>query len=238
MNSKSFFALLIILLLFAGCNKEKYEDFTEPEPINTLYYSDSDDNGSNGNDNNEKNQNSNNEKNLLKNGGLEEWEGFWTPDMPKGWSLPSNDYVKRNYSAVYEGKCSAIMRSLEKGKTARLEQAIPVTPQQKIRIRFHYAVTQWKDKGARTFCYFRTRAAEASSISAGVLQLFYDEPTYRIIRGGGYGLTYFPHELNKWLSFDETIEVPPTATYFAFGINSYYGTTLYVDDCWIIDVTH
>ena len=38
--------------------------------------------------------------------------------------------------------------------------------------------------------------------------------------------------------FDETIEVPPSANYFAFGINSYYGTTIYVDDCWVTNVAN
>ena len=62
------------------------------------------------------------------------------------------------------------------------------------------------------------------------LKAFYDTNTYYIIRGGGYGLSYFPHELNCWQTFDETIEVPATANYFVFGINSYYGTAIYIDD--------
>ena len=177
------------------------------------------------------------EINLLENGGLEEWSSFWTPEMPKGWSLPSNNFVRQDKKIVYEGRSSAKMESEESGQTARLEQNIQVPPQGKIRIRFHYYVEKWKSKGARTYCYFRTREAEASNLSIDELKDFYDDDIYYIIRGGGYGLTYFPHDLNVWQVFDETIEVPPTATYFSFGINSYKGTTIYVDDCWVIDVT-
>ena len=158
--------------------------------------------------------------------------------MPEHWLCHNNYNVKRDYKVVYEGRYSAKMQSLEKGSTARIDQVVPVTPNRKIWIRFHYAITQWKDKGARTYCYFRTRSAESSTISAEALNYFYDTNTMRIIRGGGYGLTYFPHELNKWLTFDETIEVPPSANYFAFGINSYYGTTIYVDDCWVTNVAN
>ena len=42
--------------------------------------------------------------------------------------------------------------------------------------------------------------------------------------------------MNVWQTFDETVEVPPTAHYFVFGVNSYFGTTIYVDDCWVMDV--
>lgn len=34
--------------------------------------------------------------------------------------------------------------------------------------------------------------------------------------------------MNVWQTFDETVEVPPTAHYFVFGVNSYFGTTIYV----------
>ena len=78
------------------------------------------------------------EQNLLENGGLEEWSSLWTPEMPKGWSLPSNEYVRQNRTIVYEGNSSAKMQSQESGKTARLEQKIPLSSQDKIRIRFHY----------------------------------------------------------------------------------------------------
>ena len=49
-------------------------------------------------------------------------------------------------------------------------------------------------------------------------------------------MAYLPHKLNVWLQFDETIEVPRAAYYFEFGVNSYYGTTIYVDDCHITDI--
>lgn len=42
--------------------------------------------------------------------------------------------------------------------------------------------------------------------------------------------------MNVWQAFDETVEVPPTAHYYVFGVNSYFGTTIYVDDCWVMDV--
>ena len=129
------------------------------------------------------------------------------------------------------------MESLETGSTARVDQRVPVTPGSRIRIRFSYYVEQWKSKGARTYCYFRTRAAEASNISAEDLKDFYGQEAYYIIRGGGYGLTYLPHDLNVWQTFDETIEVPPTANYFVFGVNSYHGTIIYVDECYVIEVS-
>ena len=225
MNCKSL-PLICLLILLVGCEKQKYEDFVEPEPgpINIIPYPDEDNNIDEG-------------QNLLINGGLENWT-LSPYNMPNYWLCHNNYNVKRDYKVVCEGRYSAKMQSLEKGSTARIDQVVPVTPNRKIRIRFHYAITQWKDKGARTFCYFRTRSAESSTISAEALNYFYDTYTLRIIRGGGYGLTYFPHELNKWLTFDETIEVPPSANYFAFGINSYYGTTIYVADCWVTNVAN
>lgn len=178
-----------------------------------------------------------NEYNLLTNGDLETWVTFWTPERPKGWSLPSNEYVKRNSAVVYSGSFSAKMQSLKSGETARLEQKIEVKPGNRIRIRFHFFIEQWKAKGARTYCYFRTNAAEKYNIPTGDLKEFYGEDAYRVIRGGGYGLTYFPSNTNIWQAFDETVDVPPTATWFVFGINSYYGITIFIDDCWILDVT-
>ncbi|MBR1800278.1 MAG: hypothetical protein IJ767_02100 [Bacteroidaceae bacterium] len=177
------------------------------------------------------------EYNLLENGGLEQWQYLFTPEMPSGWYLPSNEYTKCNSRIVYEGRFSAIMKSETSGKTARLAQLIPIPNCKRIHIRFHYYVEQWKSKGARTYCYFRTEAAEKYNISADELQTFYGKDTYYVIRGGGKGLTYLPHSLNVWQTFDETIDVPPAAKYFFFGVNSYYGTTIYVDDCWVIDVT-
>ena len=221
-------SLLVILAFLAGCNKQKYEDFLEPDsyPINIINYSGSDEDGEDVDEG----------QNLLINGGLEKWGSFMPYDMPQNWLSHNNYNVRKNSDIVYEGHYSAKMQSREKGSTARIDQVVPVIPNKKIRIRFHYAITQWKDKGARTYCYFRTRSAESSTISSEALNYFYDTYTLRIIRGGGYGLTYFPHELNKWLTFDETILVPPEANYFVFGINSYYGTTIYVDDCWVTNV--
>ena len=237
MTIKNFCSLICLLTLLVGCNKQKYEDFIEPEqePTNIIY-SGSDDNGSGDND---KNDNNNNGQNLLINGGLETWNNLFTPyDIPENWLCHNNYNVRKNSDVVFEGYYSAEMQSLKKVSTARIDQVIPVTPNKKIRIRFHYIITQWKDKGARTYCYFRTRSAESSTISSDALKNFYDTNTLRIIRGGGYGLTYLPHELNKWLTFDEMIEVPPEANYFAFGINSYYETTMYVDDCWVTNVSN
>ena len=241
MNRKCL-SLFCLLSLLVGCSKEKYEEFVEPEPepdpITIINYSGSeDDDHDESNNNNVNDKNNKSEDNLMINGGLEEWS-LYPYDMPDGWLCHNNYNVRREHKIVCEGYYSAKMNPLKKGNTARIDQVVPVTPNKKIRIRFHYAITQWKDKGARTYCYFRTRIAEVSTIPTEELKNFYDEPTYRIIRGGGYGLTYFPHELNKWLTFDETIEVPPSANYFVFGINSYYGTTIYVDDCWITYVAN
>ena len=175
-------------------------------------------------------------ENLLKNGGLERWQTF--PFLQAtDWLLFNNDVnVKKNHTIVYEGKYSAKMQSPEKGNTARIDQLISVYPGQKIRIRFKYYIEQWKSNGARIYCYFRTKQAEKYTMSIEELKNFYDEDTYHILRGGGYGLAYLPHKLNVWLQFDETIEVPPAAYYFEFGVNSYYGTTIYVDDCHITDI--
>ena len=231
MNCKSL-PLVCLLILLVGCEKQKYEDFVEPEPdpINIIPYTEKEEGEGEREDIDEG-------QNLLINGGLENWT-LSPYNMPNYWLCHNNYNVKRDYKVVCEGRYSAKMQSLEKGSTARIDQVVPVTPNKRIRIRFHYAITQWKDKGARTYCYFRTRAAESSTISAEALNYFYDTNTLRIIRGGGYGLTYFPNELNKWLTFDEMIEVPPSANYFAFGINSYYGTTIYVDDCWVTNVAN
>lgn len=177
-------------------------------------------------------------ENLLKNGGLERWNLFpFQYDMATDWyPIHNNTNVKKNHTIVYEGKYSAKMQSQEKGNTARIDQLISVYPGQKIRIRFKYYIEQWKSNGARIYCYFRTKQAEKYTMSIEELKNFYDEDTYHILRGGGYGLAYLPHKLNVWLQFDETIEVPPAAYYFEFGVNSYYGTTIYVDDCHITDI--
>lgn len=224
--------LFLILAMHTGCNyDEHYEILDEIEGDAAVSLNNNSENGN-------QRRVENNEQNLLTNGGLENWTHYPSVDTwPTGWSPPHNGYVEQDRTIVYEGGSSARMQSQETGNTARLEQLIQVYPHEMIRIRFHFYVEQWKSKGARTYCYFRTRAAEASNIPTDELESFYDKKTYYIIRGGGYGLTYFPHDLKVWQTFDETIEVPPTANYFAFGVNSYYGTTIYVDDFWIIDVS-
>lgn len=174
--------------------------------------------------------------NLLKNGSFEKWILFSQYDIPDGWLCHNNKNATKDMHTVFDGHYSVKMCSRESGKTATVDQVVPVTAGHKIRIYFHYYVEQWKSSGARCYCYFRTMAAEKYNIPADVLRQFYDENTYRIIRGGGYGLTYFPHDLHKWILYDEIIEVPPTARYFVFGINSYYGTTIYVDDCYVVDI--
>ncbi len=232
LNMTTLFIVCLFVTMSIGCSSEGYDDL-ENEIYTNNYKSSSQSTESQEHSRSESNE----QHNMLTNGGLEEWRSLWTPEMPVGWSLPNNEYVKQNKTVVYEGSSSAKMQSQEKGKTARLEQTIQVTPHEIIRIRFLYYVEQWKSKGARTYCYFRTREAEASNISVEELKEFYDNDTYYIIRGGGYGQTYLPHEQNVWLTFDEIIEVPPTATYFAFGINSYNGTTIYVDDCFITDAS-
>ena len=226
----SFFVILISLCTLLACNKDN-DDIAEMNdgPLESfITYTEE----------NHQSSNSNEDQNLLQNGGLEEWYMFpYQYDIPTGWFCHNNTNVRKEHKNVFEGTFSAKMQAEEKGKSAIVDQIIAVCPGHQIQIRFHYFVEQWKSKGARTYCYFRTDAAEKYNISADDLQAFYGKATYYIIRGGGYNLTYFPHELNIWQTFDETIEVPPTANYFVFGINSYYGTTIYVDDCYVIDVT-
>ena len=171
-------------------------------------------------------------ENLLKNYSFEKIF-FMQNHVFSDWQLPHNNYVTQSKDYVYEGRYSAKMCSQETGNTAAVSQLIEVIPNSKIRIRHHYYITQWKDKGARMYCYFREREAESSKLSNEYLNNFYDMKTLRIIRGGGYDLTYFPHTTNEWLVFDEVITIPPDAKYFAFEIHSFYGTTMYVDDCYV-----
>ena len=174
--------------------------------------------------------------NLLKNGGLEVWDHSTYYDIPYEWYCHNNHNVKKNIEKVFEGFYSARMKSVKSGSTARIDQLVPVSPGYKIRIRFKYYVSKWEENGARTYCYFRTRQAESSNIPIAELRNFYSNEEYYIIRGGGYGLKYLPHALHTWLTFDETITVPPTANYFVFGVNSYYETTIYVDDCCVCEL--
>lgn len=177
-------------------------------------------------------------ENLLLNSGVEDWEMFLY-EYPRKWLPPHGECnkVKRNNIFVFEGQYSAKMKSPESGVTARLAQLVKVTPGCKIRICFNYYVEQWKSNGARTYCYFRTGPQEATSISIADLRSIYSNDEYYIFRGGGYGKAYLPHTADTWLVFDETITIPDNANYFEFGINSYYGTTIYVDNCHIAPCT-
>lgn len=172
--------------------------------------------------------------NLLENGGLEQWV-ITDYHQPEGWNKHKNLNVVQDSIVVFEGNYSARMESQKSGSTARIDQKIPVTPGSRIRIRFSYFVEKWKKSGARTYCYFREQSTESSNIPASELQELYTNDEYHIIRGGGLGKTYLPHELGVWQTFDEAITVPPTATWFEFGVNSYFGTTIYVDDCHVIE---
>lgn len=178
------------------------------------------------------------DENILKNGNLEKWFLFTSYDILDGWYCHNNRNVKQERKNVFEGRYSARMSSMQKGKTATIDQGIQVTPNHQIRIYFHYYVERWQEKGARMYCYFRTGSAKNTALSASELKKLYDTKTFYIIRGGGYGLSYFPHEEGKWLIFDETITVPSDANYFTFGVNSYYGTTIYIDDCYVVDITN
>lgn len=173
-------------------------------------------------------------ENLILNNGVEKWE-MDLCEYPENWLLPHGycNKVTRNNSIVFEGKYSAKMKSPESGVTARIAQLIKVTPGCKIRIRFNYYVEKWKSNGARTYCYFRTGPQGSVSISIAGLRSIYSNDEYYVFRGGGYGKAYLPHTENTWLVFDETLTVPQDATHFEFGINSYYGTTIYVDECYI-----
>ncbi|MBO4564126.1 MAG: hypothetical protein J5720_01675 [Bacteroidaceae bacterium] len=230
--------MLLMSVLLVSCTTDDPAELIETEINNNTNSEDNCTTNYNNNDNdNTTNLDSVEKKNLLRNGGLEDWNTITRYDILNYWLCHNNFNVTRNYKVVFEGKYSAKMQSTQTGSTATVDQCIPVEPSSRIRIRFHYYVEQWKDKGARTYCYFRTQSAEVSTISADELKALYDKNTYYIIRGGGYGLAYLPHNLSVWQVFDETIQVPPTATYFVFGVNSYYGTTMYVDDCWVLDET-
>ena len=61
MTIKNLCPLMCLLTFLAGCDKQKYEDFLEPEPINLISHSDSD----------EDSKDVYEGPNLLMNGGLE-----------------------------------------------------------------------------------------------------------------------------------------------------------------------
>lgn len=223
-----FYILLYVSVFLIACNSDELDE------IDPILINDNSSRDNSGNDDIVDFYGSN----ILKNGGLEKWNSLLSNyyDIPTDWGCHNNSNVKKNMKIVCEGNYSARMSSLKTGSTARIDQNVPVTPESKIRICFKYYVEQWKTNGARTYCYFRTRSAESSNISINELKEFYSDEDYYIIRGGGRGIKYLPHDMEKWLTFDATIIVPPTATYFEFGINSYYGTTIYIDDCFVGEV--
>lgn len=176
-------------------------------------------------------------ENLLLNNSVEEWD-VEICEHPMLWLLPHGycNKVTRNQNIVFNGRYSAKMKALESGVTARVSQLVRISPGSKIRIRFKYYVEEWKTNGARTYCYFRTGAAISTSISMTELRSFYSSDDYYIFRGGGRGIKFLPHILGRWQTFDEVLDVPPNANYFEFGINSYLGTVLYVDDCYVVEI--
>lgn len=142
--------------------------------------------------------------------------------------------MEREQRTVFEGSFSAKLISPSKGKSAIMKQRVAVTPGHRLRISHHYYIEKGKINGARMYCYFRTTLTK--NISNAELTNLYDPKTLQIIRGGGYGLSYFPLITGKWNVFDYTITVPPTANYFVFEIHSYYETIIYIDDCFVIDL--
>lgn len=171
--------------------------------------------------------------NLLKNGSLEHWTFSMTYDILDGWYYHNNYNMREEGHIVDHGKKSARLSSREKGATAIIDQCVSLNSSTKIRIRFRYYVEKWKDKGARLYCYFRTAETEAYTISNDELKDFYDKETLKIIRGGGYGMSYLPATEGEWQTFDYVVDVPPKATHFVFDVRSYFGTTIIVDDCFV-----
>lgn len=153
-----------------------------------------------------------------------------------GWSLREHyGSIIREGNRVCEGKYAVRMSSLRVGLTASISQKIRVMAGHNLRIRFHYYIEEpCTGTKPRMYCYFRD--GNLQNISNEVLSTFYDEATWGIIRGGGYGLSYFPLEYNDWKLFDYVIQVPTIADYFVFEIHTYAGTIMYVDDCWVVDL--
>ena len=221
--------MLIFCLVVASCTIDEDRINSEQQPIDSV-------------DSLPSNDISNDSiigENLLLNNGVEKWDMDFC-EYPDKWLIPHGycNKVTRNREIVLEGQYSAKMKALESGVTARIAQLVKITPGCRIRIRFNYYVEQWKTNGARTYCYFRTGAAENTSISISNLREIYTNDEYYIFRGGGYGKAYLPHTPYTWSVFDETITVPSNANYFEFGINSYLGTIIYVDNFYVVDVTY
>jgi len=205
-----------ILLLFVSCSNNIEDDlidsFPKEEPTQIM--------------------------NLLDNGDCEKWNSFSIKsdgDYLYGWSLKNHSgTVYKEASKVYKGKYSAKLLSPKTGITAFISQQINVSPGHRIRIFFRYAIDYVSGNGARTYCYFCE--GRNNKISNNKLSSFYDPMTLSIIRGGGYGLPKLPSETKEWQTFDYIIQVPAIANNFIFEIRSYAGTTLYVDDCYVIDL--
>lgn len=174
------------------------------------------------------------EQNLLINGNCEDWNSFISPNGALiHWFNPGNKNIGKDNNTIYEGRYSARL-SAYKGETAILNQRVEVIPGHRLRICHHYYIEKGKKNGARMYCYFRT--TPTNNIPNNELNEIYDKQTLQIIRGGGYGLSYFPLETGQWKTFDYIITIPPTARYFVFEIHSYYETTIYIDDCYVIDL--
>ena len=153
--------------------------------------------------------------NLLKNGACEEWTGknlmIGEKNYLSGWSLEEHyGSISQENEIVYEGVSSARMSSPKPGITASISQKVVVSPGHTIRIRFHYYIEEsCTGTKPRMYCYFREGGSD--NIPNDVLSTFYDDATWGIIRGGGYGLSSFPLEYGEWQLFDYTIQVPAIA---------------------------
>lgn len=176
--------------------------------------------------------------NLLTNGNCERWtSSMFTGNSSylDGWSMKENhSSLFKESEVVYEGKYAAKLCTPKSGITAFISQKVSVSPGHRLRIFFRYYLEHGSGNNARTYCYFRENSN--SNISVDKLDTFYDDKTLNIIRGGGYGLSRFPSETGVWKTFDYVITTPAIAYYFVFEIRSYFGTTIYVDDCYVIDL--
>lgn len=206
--------ICIYIFLLAACGTEKLDSFSpdkeQEEPPQVL--------------------------NLLTNGRCEKWNSFSGGNhYLDGWSAKDNhNFLFKESKIVYEGKYAAKLCTSQSGITAFISQKVNVSPGHRLRLFFRYFLEHVSGNGARTYCYFRE--GSNSNISPDVLETFYDAKTLNIIRGGGYGLPRFPPEIGVWKTFDYTITTPAIANYFVFEIRSYFGTTVYIDDCYVIDL--
>lgn len=172
--------------------------------------------------------------NLLENGDCEKWYN-WESEYLSGWSLRDNHgSVQEECNIVYEGECSAKLSSPKSGITASVSQCVSVSPGHHIRIYFHYYIKNCSGTKPRMYCYFREDSSK--NIRNDILSTLYDSNTMMIIRGGGYGEPNFPLNLGEWNLFDYVIQVPAIANCFVFEVHSYIGTTMYIDDCYVVDL--